>query len=132
MFPAKLTNRLTLNTLRRIHPGALRPCHYSPSSVFLHAGGGRTGDASLHSDPGVLKRGLYGQSVSHPSLGPRETQQCARRSISLSAATVVNAAPASVQPYLRLMRLDKPIGGYILKKKNHTYLIMFLKSCIEL
>ncbi|XP_056274877.1 4-hydroxybenzoate polyprenyltransferase, mitochondrial [Pseudoliparis swirei] len=114
MFPAKLTNRLTLNTLRRIHPGALRPCHYSPSSVFLHAGGGRTGDASLHSDPGVLKRGLYGQSVSHPSLGPRETQQCARRSISLSAATVVNAAPASVQPYLRLMRLDKPIGTWLL------------------
>lgn len=29
---------------------------------------------------------------------------------SLSAAAVVNAAPRPLQPYLRLMRLDKPIG----------------------
>ncbi|XP_034398503.1 4-hydroxybenzoate polyprenyltransferase, mitochondrial [Cyclopterus lumpus] len=111
MFSAKLTSRLTLNTLRRIHPGALGPCHYSPSNVFLHAGGGRTRDASLHSDSRVLTRGLYGQSVSLPSIRPREY---GRRSFGLSAAAVVNSAPASVQPYLRLMRLDKPIGTWLL------------------
>lgn len=33
-----------------------------------------------------------------------------RRFFSLTPAGIVNAAPASVQPYLRLMRLDKPIG----------------------
>lgn len=32
------------------------------------------------------------------------------RGLRLSAAAVVEAAPRPVQPYLRLMRLDKPIG----------------------
>ncbi|XP_051785634.1 4-hydroxybenzoate polyprenyltransferase, mitochondrial isoform X1 [Erpetoichthys calabaricus] len=37
-----------------------------------------------------------------------------RRTISFSAPGIVNAAPQSVQPYLRLMRLDKPIGTWLL------------------
>ncbi|KAK2911674.1 hypothetical protein QQF64_027489 [Cirrhinus molitorella] len=36
------------------------------------------------------------------------------RFFSLTPAGIVNAAPASVQPYLRLMRLDKPIGTWLL------------------
>ncbi|XP_060763057.1 4-hydroxybenzoate polyprenyltransferase, mitochondrial isoform X2 [Neoarius graeffei] len=36
------------------------------------------------------------------------------RSFSLSPAGIVSAAPVSVQPYLRLMRLDKPIGTWLL------------------
>ncbi|MEJ1276769.1 coenzyme Q2 4-hydroxybenzoate polyprenyltransferase [Cricetulus griseus] len=32
-----------------------------------------------------------------------------KRALSLSAAAVVNSAPRPLQPYLRLMRLDKPI-----------------------
>lgn len=40
------------------------------------------------------------------------------RSFSLSPAGIVNAAPASVQPYLHLMRLDKPIGELL----SSTYL----------
>ncbi|XP_042791964.1 4-hydroxybenzoate polyprenyltransferase, mitochondrial isoform X2 [Panthera leo] len=40
--------------------------------------------------------------------GPR------RRRLSLSAAAVVNSAPRPLQPYLRLMRLDKPIGTWLL------------------
>lgn len=32
------------------------------------------------------------------------------RQLSLSAAAVVESAPRPLQPYLRLMRLDKPIG----------------------
>ncbi|TSM85944.1 4-hydroxybenzoate polyprenyltransferase, mitochondrial [Bagarius yarrelli] len=37
-----------------------------------------------------------------------------KRFFSLSPAGIVNASPASVQPYLRLMRLDKPIGTWLL------------------
>ncbi|XP_062873677.1 4-hydroxybenzoate polyprenyltransferase, mitochondrial [Trichomycterus rosablanca] len=37
-----------------------------------------------------------------------------KRCLSLSPAGIVNAAPAPVQPYLRLMRLDKPIGTWLL------------------
>nr|XP_023657019.1 4-hydroxybenzoate polyprenyltransferase, mitochondrial [Paramormyrops kingsleyae]XP_023657028.1 4-hydroxybenzoate polyprenyltransferase, mitochondrial [Paramormyrops kingsleyae]XP_023657036.1 4-hydroxybenzoate polyprenyltransferase, mitochondrial [Paramormyrops kingsleyae] len=37
-----------------------------------------------------------------------------RRRFSLSAAGIVNSAPSAVQPYLRLMRLDKPIGTWLL------------------
>nr|XP_002717029.1 4-hydroxybenzoate polyprenyltransferase, mitochondrial [Oryctolagus cuniculus] len=36
------------------------------------------------------------------------------RRLSLSAAAVVNSAPRPLQPYLRLMRLDKPIGTWLL------------------
>ncbi|XP_066241037.1 4-hydroxybenzoate polyprenyltransferase, mitochondrial [Saccopteryx leptura] len=36
------------------------------------------------------------------------------RRLSLSAAGVVNSAPRPLQPYLRLMRLDKPIGTWLL------------------
>ncbi|XP_036618354.1 4-hydroxybenzoate polyprenyltransferase, mitochondrial [Trichosurus vulpecula] len=36
------------------------------------------------------------------------------RPLSLSAAAIVAAAPRPVQPYLRLMRLDKPIGTWLL------------------
>lgn len=111
MFPAKLTSRLTLNTLRRIHHGASYSCLCSLSNNFLHTeGGGRTRDVSLHSDSSVLRRVFYSQSAIRPSLRLCETQQYGRRSFSLSAATVVSSAPASIQPYLRLIRLDKPIG----------------------
>ncbi|XP_035386126.1 4-hydroxybenzoate polyprenyltransferase, mitochondrial isoform X2 [Electrophorus electricus] len=37
-----------------------------------------------------------------------------KRSFSLTPMGIVNAAPVSVQPYLRLMRLDKPIGTWLL------------------
>nr|XP_033819800.1 4-hydroxybenzoate polyprenyltransferase, mitochondrial isoform X2 [Geotrypetes seraphini] len=37
-----------------------------------------------------------------------------RRSLSLSAAEIVQSMPKSLQPYLRLMRLDKPIGTWLL------------------
>ncbi|XP_016011740.2 4-hydroxybenzoate polyprenyltransferase, mitochondrial isoform X2 [Rousettus aegyptiacus] len=36
------------------------------------------------------------------------------RQLSLSAAAVVDSAPRPLQPYLRLMRLDKPIGTWLL------------------
>lgn len=61
---------------------------------------------------------LRGFSCGRPlALAPRATdrQPAARpeaggRPLSLSASAVVNLAPRPLQPYLRLMRLDKPIG----------------------
>ncbi|XP_041462700.1 4-hydroxybenzoate polyprenyltransferase, mitochondrial-like [Lytechinus variegatus] len=37
-----------------------------------------------------------------------------KRHLSLSPAGIVNAAPTKMQPYLRLIRLDKPIGTWLL------------------
>ncbi|XP_059523167.1 4-hydroxybenzoate polyprenyltransferase, mitochondrial isoform X2 [Myotis daubentonii] len=47
-------------------------------------------------------------SSAGPGPGPR------RRRLSLSAAAVVDSAPRPLRPYLRLMRLDKPIGTWLL------------------
>ncbi|KAF6371554.1 coenzyme Q2, polyprenyltransferase [Rhinolophus ferrumequinum] len=47
--------------------------------------------------------------------GPR------RRRLSLSAAAVVDSAPRPLQPYLRLMRLDKPIGCKNSKSSNSCW-----------
>uniref|UniRef100_A0A3P9C7K1 4-hydroxybenzoate polyprenyltransferase, mitochondrial n=1 Tax=Maylandia zebra TaxID=106582 RepID=A0A3P9C7K1_9CICH len=91
MFPAKLA----LSTLKRIHHGA---CYrYGPPS-----------------DSRVWKRKPKNQSAIWSSIRLLETQQNGRRRFSLSAATIVNSAPVHVQPYLRLMRLDKPIGTWLL------------------
>ncbi|KAH0615808.1 hypothetical protein JD844_026343 [Phrynosoma platyrhinos] len=55
------------------------------------------------SDPILGPHGPYGLP------GPK-TRQVG----TLSAAALVRAAPGPVQPYLRLMRLDKPIGTWLL------------------
>jgi len=57
-----------------------------------------------------------------------------RKFFSLTPAGIVNAAPASVQPYLRLMRLDKPIGELISKthylgSSNIICFIVILMKC---
>ncbi|XP_036891519.1 4-hydroxybenzoate polyprenyltransferase, mitochondrial [Sturnira hondurensis] len=51
--------------------------------------------------------------------GPGDPQPSAGRGVrwrrlSLSAAAVVESAPRPLQPYLRLMRLDKPVGTWLL------------------
>nr|KAF6430976.1 coenzyme Q2, polyprenyltransferase [Rousettus aegyptiacus] len=43
------------------------------------------------------------------------------RQLSLSAAAVVDSAPRPLQPYLRLMRLDKPIGCKNSKSPNSCW-----------
>lgn len=95
MLPARLT-RLTLTALRRIHLRTHNPCFYSLSSCFPHTEGVRTRDG-------------FGGVFHSP--GQHQVLHHGRRSFSLTAATIVNSAPAPVQPYLRLMRLDKPIGS---------------------
>lgn len=113
MFQAKLTSNLTLTALRRIHHGSCYSCLSKLSNCALQKEGMRTNDG-LHSQSVVLTRVLYSQSAIRPSVRLRETRHNGRRSFSLSAASIVNAAPALVQPYLRLMRLDKPIGTWLL------------------
>lgn len=71
-------------------------------------------NVGLHSQSIVLTRVLYSQRAIRPSVRLLETQHNGRRSFSLSAASIVKSAPAHVQPYLRLMRLDKPIGTWLL------------------
>lgn len=112
MLQAKLTSRLPLNALWRIHRGTYYSCVYSLSNCVFNTEGGISRD-DRHSDAGVLKREFCSYSALGSSLTPWKTQHCGRRSFSLSAATIVSSAPPPVQPYLRLMRLDKPIGLYI-------------------
>ncbi|XP_075400212.1 4-hydroxybenzoate polyprenyltransferase, mitochondrial [Tenrec ecaudatus] len=65
-------------------------------------------------------RGSRGRSlapVGAPPAGNWRPAALARRParpLSLSAAAVVHSAPGALQPYLRLMRLDKPIGTWLL------------------
>ena len=49
-------------------------------------------------------------SAGRPSHGASKDQS--RRHLSLKPAALVDAAPPAIQPYLRLVRLDKPIGWY--------------------
>ncbi|XP_008334071.1 4-hydroxybenzoate polyprenyltransferase, mitochondrial [Cynoglossus semilaevis] len=55
-----------------------------------------------------------GQSDTKRPSNPHLSYAPVRRSFGLSAADVVNFAPGKVRPYLRLMRLDKPIGTWLL------------------
>lgn len=106
MLLAKLTST---NALRRIYHGSLYPCVYPLSSCFLHVRAERTrgGNCTESSAP---KRLFHSQSLVCTSLRPHKIQHCGMRTFSLSAVSIVNSAPAPVRPYLRLMRLDKPIG----------------------
>ncbi|XP_023143909.1 4-hydroxybenzoate polyprenyltransferase, mitochondrial [Amphiprion ocellaris] len=114
MFQAKLTSQLTLTALKRIqHGSCCYPCLTKLSNSFHQKEGMRTNDG-LRSRPIVLTRVLYSQRVIRPSVRLLQTQHNGRRSFSVSAASIVNSAPAHVQPYLRLMRLDKPIGTWLL------------------
>ena len=44
-------------------------------------------------------------------VGTTSTTVIDRKSWKFSASSIVEAAPKSAQPYLRLMRADKPIGN---------------------
>ncbi|XP_068167540.1 4-hydroxybenzoate polyprenyltransferase, mitochondrial [Antennarius striatus] len=112
MFLARMTCQLPLNGMKRIHLGIYHRCVSSLSNCFLSTEGGRRPD-ELRSDSCLLRTFFSSQSAICPS-HRCETQQCGRRSFSLSAAAIVNSTPAPIQPYLRLMRLDKPIGTWLL------------------
>ncbi|XP_058492372.1 4-hydroxybenzoate polyprenyltransferase, mitochondrial [Solea solea] len=80
-----LSLKLSMTFLWRIQHGSCCSAPHVLSHSFLHR------DRQRRKDIGPVRRGL-----------------------SFSAAAVVNSAPKHVQPYLRLMRLDKPIGTWLL------------------
>lgn len=125
MSPAMLLSR-TANALWRIHHGASYFCVYT-SNCFINMTAGRIGDG-LQSDSSVLPSVFPTAVRSSPRLW--RPQNCGRRLFHFSAAAIVNSAPVPVQPYLRLMRLDKPIGLYMFCFfKNLLY--RFLKNALK-
>ncbi|XP_019731743.1 4-hydroxybenzoate polyprenyltransferase, mitochondrial [Hippocampus comes] len=94
MLPTQLTCRGTLSAFGRFRR---RPACCSGLQTLLKEEEPRT--ATFR--PGVRR-----------SLSPSVVR--GRRRFSVSAAAIVNAAPGPVRPYLRLMRLDKPIGTWLL------------------
>ncbi|XP_053727809.1 4-hydroxybenzoate polyprenyltransferase, mitochondrial [Synchiropus splendidus] len=97
LHPSKLTGQFALGALRRL-----------PSSIRMRLNSG-------HHYSNTLWRGegLHGQNVCTPLTRGLKIQSNGR-SLGMPPATIVNAAPARLQPYLRLMRLDKPIGTWLL------------------
>ncbi|XP_038614733.1 4-hydroxybenzoate polyprenyltransferase, mitochondrial [Tachyglossus aculeatus] len=104
-------------------PGANRPAR---GSAVRHIRSGRGEEAMLRwRGPGLSLRLLTAgvsrcpraaaaamvsvRPVVSPPGGPRP-----RRPLSLSAAAIVGRAPRPLRPYLRLMRLHKPIGTWLL------------------
>ncbi|XP_044536390.1 4-hydroxybenzoate polyprenyltransferase, mitochondrial isoform X2 [Gracilinanus agilis] len=60
-------------------------------------------------------------ATSSPSCPPPPLSGPSRgRPLSLSAAAIVDSAPRPLQPYLRLMRLDKPIGAVLMRGAGCT------------
>ncbi|XP_012691372.1 4-hydroxybenzoate polyprenyltransferase, mitochondrial [Clupea harengus] len=57
---------------------------------------------------------FHAHSLWTRSLSGIKLRTIRKRLSSLSAAAIVNSAPSSMKPYLRLMRLDKPIGTWLL------------------
>ncbi|KAM9393633.1 4-hydroxybenzoate polyprenyltransferase, mitochondrial [Pholidichthys leucotaenia] len=108
-----LQAKLSPSILRRIYQGACFPSISCLPHCRLQKDQMRTRD-DLLSESGVSRRLLHTHSEIQQSIRLCKTQPNGRRSFSLSAASIVSSAPAHVQPYLRLMRLDKPIGTWLL------------------
>uniref|UniRef100_A0A1A8C542 4-hydroxybenzoate polyprenyltransferase, mitochondrial n=1 Tax=Nothobranchius kadleci TaxID=1051664 RepID=A0A1A8C542_NOTKA len=111
MFPAKLPSSSTLTVLKGFR--TCPPRLPALSNCFIHNQTSRKTDG-LHLFSVMFRGALCHQSSICLSAKLRETRFSGRRSFSFSAASVVNSAPVRVQPYLRLMRLDKPIGTWLL------------------
>lgn len=105
------STRLSLLFLRRFHPGTCFSClsiDHRPRNRETQNGVFRTQGKSLFNST-FRTQGSWSHLLSK-----LDTGLGGRRSFSLSAAGIVNSAPVAVQPYLRLMRLDKPIGTWLL------------------
>ncbi|KAL7836638.1 hypothetical protein AOLI_G00279220 [Acnodon oligacanthus] len=107
MMSTRLVTLLNSHPIRRIAP---QTCYSCLSSIQK--------DKKDHTAAGFpsgfcfFKRDFWKLRVG--SLAGHECGLSNKRSFSLTPGGIVNAAPSSVQPYLRLMRLDKPIGTWLL------------------
>lgn len=50
----------------------------------------------------------------HRTIVPPQRPSSSKRTLTLSAKAIVDASPLPLQPYLRLIRLDRPIGTWLL------------------
>lgn len=103
MMNTKLLTLLSSHPLQRLSSQTRFTCF-----TFIQANRRDYSTVSLASGSCSAKRDFQKQrkglsDISHYDL-------ISKRYFSLSPAGIVNASPAAVQPYLRLMRLDKPIG----------------------
>ncbi|KAJ8285204.1 hypothetical protein GJAV_G00023500 [Gymnothorax javanicus] len=107
MIPLNST-RLCLLSVRRFHPGLSLCCLSSCMSPRK--------SQTQNGISGTWRKSLFYATFPAPdSRSPAlDWGLTGRRSFSLSAAAIVSSAPAGVRPYLRLMRLDKPIGTWLL------------------
>ncbi|CAB1321701.1 unnamed protein product [Coregonus sp. 'balchen'] len=116
MLPARFTSQVILSTWRRLHHGTCYSNLPSLSSKYLNKQR-KTMVSTHHPENSVFKRVFHSPRawlLHPPTRLEATTTPCGKRLFSLSAAGIVNSAPAPVQPYLRLMRLDKPIGTWLL------------------
>ncbi|XP_041348481.1 4-hydroxybenzoate polyprenyltransferase, mitochondrial-like isoform X2 [Gigantopelta aegis] len=52
--------------------------------------------------------------MGHPLLSTEVFQRDGSKKLSMSLKSILDASPPSIQPYLKLIRFDKPIGSYLL------------------
>uniref|UniRef100_A0A3P9JKE5 4-hydroxybenzoate polyprenyltransferase, mitochondrial n=1 Tax=Oryzias latipes TaxID=8090 RepID=A0A3P9JKE5_ORYLA len=102
MLCTELSRRVAL-TATRSHP-CLAICSFRKVVAT-------TKDDHFQQQPRSTRRAFYNKAVTAQVI---QSRLSGSRSFSLSPSAVVNSAPAFVQPYLRLMRLDKPIGTWLL------------------
>lgn len=104
--------RGTFKVGTRIRHGSYCPLFHPLSGVFMQSER-RQNHCYPQFNANALRKTLYSQNECFLSANLRNIKS-ERRYFRLSAASVVNHAPVTVQPYLRLMRLDKPIGTWLL------------------
>ncbi|XP_068088822.1 4-hydroxybenzoate polyprenyltransferase, mitochondrial [Hyperolius riggenbachi] len=109
-----------LQTLLSIDRTMYRPCTYNVYSAWV--GYYHKNDFcknTLRGSRWTHKNKLHNSFLRtwHPSMchsTPLKTTTPVSKKHSFTAASAVQSMPESVQPYLRLMRLDKPIGTWLL------------------
>lgn len=80
----------------------LRKIHNTLAVSFVSSGGRDNQKTNRWSDNLVLSRNRRKYDLTYVP----------RKELVNVASKIVNSAPVSVQPYMRLMRIDKPIGDF--------------------
>ncbi|XP_066512562.1 4-hydroxybenzoate polyprenyltransferase, mitochondrial-like [Hoplias malabaricus] len=107
MISTRYLMLLNSHPVRRIAPNT---CYFCQSNIQRNKKDNTA--ATFTSGLCFSKRDF--QKLNTGSLAGHGYRLSSKRFFSLTPAGIVNAAPSSVQPYLRLMRLDKPIGTWLL------------------
>ncbi|KAM9330513.1 4-hydroxybenzoate polyprenyltransferase, mitochondrial [Gastrophryne carolinensis] len=114
-----LTSVRILRMCASIHSSVFQACTYN-----LYSTCGYSPKNNHHRKTQLGSRWPHSRHILNPFLKSRSPSTCqltalktsthVSRRLGFSAAAVVQSMPGNVQPYLRLMRLDKPIGTWLL------------------